>query len=104
MWLWSLVCIARELCRCGGKPVDQEVRECVGYVEVVSLLSGNASRLVQKRLVQASMPWHTRWHTEQGRKEKTPSKSITWGCILAERAGFEPAVGISPHTLSRRAT
>jgi len=25
-------------------------------------------------------------------------------CYLAERAGFEPAVGISPHTLSRRAT
>jgi hypothetical protein len=24
--------------------------------------------------------------------------------LLAERAGFEPAVGISPHTLSRRAT
>jgi diadenosine tetraphosphate (Ap4A) HIT family hydrolase len=23
---------------------------------------------------------------------------------LAERAGFEPAVGVSPHTLSRRAT
>ena len=23
---------------------------------------------------------------------------------MAERAGFEPAVGISPHTLSRRAT
>jgi len=26
------------------------------------------------------------------------------GLHLAERAGFEPAVGISPHTLSRRAT
>lgn len=24
--------------------------------------------------------------------------------FLAERAGFEPAVGINPHTLSRRAT
>ena len=42
---------------------------------------------------------------------------VTWGVAmanrletrvepsyLAERAGFEPAVGISPHTLSRRAT
>jgi hypothetical protein len=38
-----------------------------------------------------------------------------WGCCwdpleagsntsLAEQAGFEPAVGINPHTLSRRAT
>ena len=31
----------------------------------------------------------------------------TWFCRvskMAEQAGFEPAVGINPHTLSRRAT
>ncbi len=72
--------------------------------ELVRLLSGHASRLVQKHPVQASVPWHTRWHTEQGTKQKSPSESITWAYMLAERAGFEPAVGISPHTLSRRAT
>ena len=27
------------------------------------------------------------------KKQKTPSESITWGHVLAEEAGFEPAVG-----------
>ena len=37
-------------------------------------------------------PWHTRWHTAQDKKQKTPSESITWGHVLAERVGFEPTV------------
>ena len=35
--------------------------------------------------------------------KKRPERRL-FACLLAERAGFEPAVGISPHTLSRRAT
>ncbi len=36
-------------------------------------------------------------------KKKAVDESTAF-LFLAERAGFEPAVGISPHTLSRRAT
>ena len=36
--------------------------------------------------------------------ENGPRVGARFAGCMAERAGFEPAVGISPHTLSRRAT
>jgi hypothetical protein len=35
---------------------------------------------------------------------KKATRRWLFAMSLAERAGFEPAVGINPHTLSRRAT
>ena len=63
-----------------------------------------SSNQVLQSPTEASMPWHTEWHTKTDQKQKSPSESITWAHVLAERAGFEPAVGINLHTLSRRAT
>ena len=36
--------------------------------------------------------WTTRW-TGGDKIRKTPNQSMTWGLNMAERAGFEPAVG-----------
>jgi hypothetical protein len=47
------------------------------------------SSLIQFRPIEADV----QWHTTLLEKQKTPSESITWGCFLAEGAGFEPAVG-----------
>ena len=41
---------------------------------------------------------------EINKKPENPATTRVAGGILAERAGFEPAVGITPRTLSRRVT
>ena len=38
-----------------------------------------------------------------GRKQKRALRRV-FACLLAEKAGFEPAVGFTPRTLSRRVT
>lgn len=42
--------------------------------------------------------------TSRPGNENGPRVGARFAGCMAERAGFEPAVGISPHTLSRRAT
>ena len=56
------------------------------------------AQCVTEAVAAAEFATYNGWH------EKTPSKSITWGHVLAEEAGFEPAVGINLRTLSRRVT
>ena len=69
------------------------------HLRVAFLLSGKANMI-------ASDASQLRCFMVEGMIEKTKKRLGRRFLIgfVAERAGFEPAVGISPHTLSRRAT
>ena len=54
------------------------------------------SKAVQASQRAANAQWHTRWHTKKSQTRKKPLIIKGLKKYLAERAGFEPAVGDYP--------